>query len=169
MVWQGPHSPVQWYGGDLDGIAAHLDHLERLSASLLYVTPVFEGRSVHRYDAVTFDRVDPTLGGDPAWRRLIDAAHARGIRIVGDLTLNHTGVGHEWFRRAQADASSPEAAFYYFDEHPDEYQSWWGIKSLPKLDHRNAELARRLYAATGRWSRAGSATGWTAGASTWPT
>ena len=53
VVWQGPHSPVQWYGGDLDGIAAHLDHLERLSASLLYVTPVFEGRSAHRYDAVT--------------------------------------------------------------------------------------------------------------------
>lgn len=146
VVWQGPHSPVQWYGGDLDGIAAHLDHLERLNASLLYVTPVFEGRSAHRYDAVTFDRVDPALGGDPAWRRLIDAAHARGIRIVGDLTLNHTGVGHEWFRRAQADATSPEAGYYYFDEHPDEYQAWWGIKTLPKLDHRNADLARRLYA-----------------------
>ncbi|MDO8106138.1 glycoside hydrolase family 13 protein [Isoptericola sp. b441] len=145
VIWEGPHSPVQWYGGDLDGVAAHLDHLERLGATVLYLTPVFEARSVHRYDAVTFDRVDPALGGDAAWRRLIDAAHDRGIRVVGDLTLNHTGVGHEWFRRAQADAASPEAAFYYFDEHPHEYQAWWGIKSLPKLDHRSAELARRLY------------------------
>ncbi|MDR3068181.1 MAG: glycoside hydrolase family 13 protein [Cellulomonas sp.] len=137
-------SARQWYGGDLDGVAAHLDVLAGLSATTLYLTPVFEAGSVHRYDAVTFDRVDPVLGGDEALARLLAAAHARGIRVVGDLTLNHTGVGHEWFVQAQADASDPHAAFYMFREHPDDYVAWWDIPSLPKLDHTSAQLRHRL-------------------------
>lgn len=156
---RGPDVGRQWYGGDLDGIAQHLDHLELLGATLLYLTPVFEGRSNHRYDAITFDRVDPVLGGDVALERLIAAAHGRGIRVVGDLTLNHTGVGHEWFRRAQADPEAPEASFYSFRKHPDDYETWLGVRSLPKLDHRSAELRRRLYegdrSVVARWLRAG--------------
>ncbi len=62
-----------------------------------------------------------------------------------DLTLNHTGDVHEWFVAAQADAESEEAGFYYFIDHPDRYESWLGIDSLPKLDHRSAELRRRYY------------------------
>lgn len=134
----------QWYGGDLDGVAAHLDVLAELNATTLYLTPVFEAGSVHRYDAVTFDRIDPVLGGDEALARLLAAAHARGLRVVGDLTLNHTGVGHEWFVQAQSDASDPHAAFYMFREHPDDYVAWWDIPSLPKLDHTSAQLRRRL-------------------------
>ena len=145
VVHQGPGTSRQWYGGDLDGVGDHLDHLDRLGATLLYVTPVFEGRSNHRYDAITFDRVDPALGGDEGLRRLIGACHARGIKVMGDLTLNHTGSGHDWFQAAQADASSPEAAYYTFTEHPDAYVAWLGIRSLPKLDHRVAALRERLY------------------------
>ncbi|NTW42695.1 MAG: glycoside hydrolase family 13 protein, partial [Cellulomonadaceae bacterium] len=159
VVHRGPGTPRQWYGGDLDGIADKLEHLDQLGATLLYITPVFEGRSNHRYDAITFDRVDPALGGDHALQRLIEAAHARGIRVVGDLTLNHTGVGHEWFERARTDRSSAEAAFYTFGETSDDYVAWLGIKSLPKLDHRSPELRRRLYEGDGsvvaRWLRAG--------------
>ncbi len=126
---------------------------------MLYLTPVFEGRSNHRYDAVSFDQVDPALGGDEALERLIVAAHQRGIRVLGDLTTNHTGSGHEWFLTAQADAASPEAGFYRFRHHPDDYVAWWDIPSLPKLDHANAELRARLYEGKGsivaRWLRAG--------------
>lgn len=148
-----------WFGGDLDGVVARLDHVVALGATTIYLTPVFEGRSNHRYDAVTFDRVDPVLGGDEALERLIVAAHERGIRVLGDLTTNHTGSAHEWFLAAQADASSPEAGFYRFRSHPHDYVSWWDIPSLPKLDHANPELRRRLYEGPGsivaRWLRAG--------------
>ena len=144
VVGSGPETPVQWYGGDLPGIEAHLDHLERLHANVLYLTPVFPGRSNHRYDAHTFDRVDPVLGGDEALRSLTRAAHARGIRMVGDLTSNHTGRTHEWFERAVADASSIEAAFYVFDQHPDVYAMWLTEPSLPKLNWRSDELRRRF-------------------------
>ena len=159
VVHSGPDVPRQWYGGDLDGVAQHLDHLTALGATLLYLTPFFEARSNHRYDAVSFDRVDPVLGGDEGLARLLDAAHARGIRVVGDLTLNHTGVAHEWFTRALADPASEEAGFYRFGAEPGKYESWLGEPSLPKLDHTSVGLRRRLYegpeSVVARWLGAG--------------
>ncbi|TGO04406.1 glycoside hydrolase family 13 protein [Serinibacter arcticus] len=159
VIGSGPGVERQWYGGDLDGVVARLDHVVELGAGVLYLTPVFEGRSNHRYDAVTFDRVDPALGGDDALRRLIAAAHERGLRVLGDLTTNHTGREHDWFLAAQADPGAPEAAFYRFRDHPGDYVSWLDVPSLPKLDHRSEELRARLYRGEGsvvaRWIEAG--------------
>ncbi|MEM9746099.1 MAG: glycoside hydrolase family 13 protein [Actinomycetota bacterium] len=135
----------QIYGGDLPGIEKRLDHLERLGVDLVYLTPFFPARSNHRYDASSFDAVDPLLGGDEALASLAAACRARGIRIIGDITLNHTGDRHDWFAAARRDAASAEADFYFFDEHPDGYRAWHGVPSLPKLDHSSDELARRLH------------------------
>lgn len=155
----GPLTGTQLFGGDLAGVAEHLDHLVELGATVLYLTPFFPAQSNHRYDAATFDHVDPVLGGDAALTALVEAAHARGLRVMGDLTSNHTGDAHEWFLAARADAGSPEAGFYFFDEHPDHYASWLGVRSLPKLDQSSAELRRRLYDGPGsvvaRWLEAG--------------
>ena len=134
----------EYYGGDLDGIIERLDHIAGLGADTIYLTPVFPAGSVHRYDASTFDQVDPLLGGDEALVRLVEAVHARGMRLVLDLTTNHTGDTHEWFRTACADADSPEAGFYLFEDHPHRYVSWLDVASLPKLDLRSAELRSRL-------------------------
>ncbi len=79
MIGRGPETPYQFYGGDLDGITARLDHLDRLGVNTVYLTPIFPARSNHRYDAATFDRVDPLLGGDAALARLADAVHAPGL------------------------------------------------------------------------------------------
>lgn len=151
----GSRTGRQLYGGDLAGVEAHLDHLERLGVDILYLTPFFPGRSVHRYDAATFDHVDPLLGGDAALSSLAAAAHRRGMHLVGDLTTNHTGAGHDWYRRAGADPTAPEAGFYHRDD--DGFVGWLGHASLPKLDHRSAELRRRLLdgpdSVVGRWLR----------------
>lgn len=153
-IYQGPSTPRQFYGGDLDGIAQHLDHLERLGATVLYLTPVFPGRSNHRYDAHSFDHVDPLLGGDEALVRLVAAAHERGIKVMGDLTLNHSGDAHEWFVAARASAEAPERAFYYLDDDGG-YVSWLGVESLPKLNWASDELRRRFIdgpdSVVGRW------------------
>ncbi|MFF2370621.1 glycoside hydrolase family 13 protein [Agromyces sp. NPDC058110] len=138
-----PYRSGQFYGGDLDGVREHLDHLESLGVNLLYLTPVFPARSNHRYDASTFDRVDELLGGDDALVRLVEAAHARGIRVIGDLTSNHSGDAHEWFRTAQADPSSVERSFYSFRD-DGSYESWLGVPSLPKFDWSSTELRRRF-------------------------
>ncbi len=135
----------QFYGGDFAGIAKRLDHLERLGVNLIYMTPFFPGRSNHRYDASTFEHADPLLGGDDGLAMLVEAAHERGIRVLGDITLNHTGDHHEWFSTARADPDSVEASAYMFGETPNDYVSWHGVPSLPKLDHRSDWLAGRLY------------------------
>ena len=162
--WDDPVDPVlpgrsqQFYGGDLDGIVEHLDHLVELGVTLLYLTPVFPGASNHRYDASSFAEVDPLLGGDEALVRLVEAAHARGIRVIGDLTSNHSGDRHEWFRAAYGHPDAAEGSFYYFrDAAHTEYESWLGTPTLPKFDWSSPELRRRFIegpdSIVGRWLR----------------
>ena len=90
---RGPNTAHELFGGDLYGVEQHLDHIERLGADVIYLTPFFPAGSTHRYDATTFGRVDPLLGGDEALAALTRAAHARGIRVIGDLTLTTPATG----------------------------------------------------------------------------
>lgn len=140
---RGPETPYEWFGGDLGGVEAHLDHIESLGANVIYLTPIFPAGSTHRYDSTTFDRVDPLLGGDEALESLSRAAHARGMRVISDLTTNHTGDKHEWFVSGERD-------LYLFDEKGD-YEAWWGIKSLPKLNWLSPELRERMQATARQW------------------
>ena len=144
-VFRGSSTPRQLYGGDLLGIEQRLDHLERLGVDVLYLTPFFPSRSNHRYDASSFHHVDPVLGGDEGLASLSREVHARGMRLMGDLTTNHTGVGHEWFRSAQEDPGSPERDFFFWtDREAHGYVGWLGHSSLPKLDYSAPGLAERL-------------------------
>lgn len=161
---RGQDQGRQLYGGDLDGVTEHLEHLERLGADVLYLTPFFPARSNHRYDASTFARVDPVLGGEEALRRLTTAAHARGIRVMGDITTNHTGDSHEWFVAARSSVQSPERDFYFWTSRS-AYVGWLGVRSLPKLNWASAELRRRFLddddGAVRRWlGPAGGLAGW---------
>ena len=150
VVGRGDPTPRQVFGGDLDGVAEHLDHVEALGADTIYLRPVFPARSCHRYDASSFDRVDPIAGGDAALERLSAAAHVRGLRLVGDITTNHCGAGHEWFERAVQDPASPERGMFLFDE-DGAYESWYGVPSLPKLDWRSPLVRERMTATVRRW------------------
>ena len=141
------------------------------ASSVVYTTPVFPGESNHRYNASTFDAVDPLLGGDDAYVRLSAAVHDRGWRILGDLTTNHTGDTHEWFVAAPTRRPRPAGTFYYFRA-DGAYECWMGHATLPKLNHAVPALRTRDGGRTRlAWSRAGCGrrTTWTAGGSTWPT
>ncbi|HET7396989.1 MAG TPA: glycoside hydrolase family 13 protein [Intrasporangium sp.] len=155
----------QLYGGDLDGIAERLDHLERLGVDVIYLTPFFPAGSNHRYDASSFSEVDPLLGGDAALRRLTSAAHERGMKVMGDFTTNHTGDRHEWFVTATGPGGrrAVERDFYIWEG--DDYVAWLGVRSLPKLNHLNAELRRRIFqdraGVVGKWlGPSGGLDGW---------
>ncbi len=160
----GADSGRQWYGGDLKGVEEHLDHIQGLGFSVVYLTPFFAAGSVHRYDASTFEHVDPLLGGDGALASLARACHERGMRLMGDLTLNHTGAGHDWFRRAVDDPDCVERRFYMWRRWPDDYVSWRGVRSLPKLDWRSDALLDRLVRGRGsiaaRWLGPDGLDGW---------
>jgi alpha-glucosidase len=142
-IGHGPETQFEWFGGDLPGIEAHLDHIESLGANVIYLTPIFPAGSTHRYDSTTFERIDPLLGGDEALESLVRAAHARGMRVLSDLTPNHTGDKHEWFVKGERD-------LYLFDETGD-YESWWGVKSLPKLNWLSGDLRDRIKAVARKW------------------
>lgn len=144
VIGSGPGTSEQFFGGDLHGIAEHLDHLKRLGATILYLTPFFPAQSNHRYDSSNFDVVDPLLGGDKALTELVKLAHAAGLKVMGDLTANHSGDAHDWFKVAAANPESIESKFYYFNEDHTDYDSWWGVKSLPKLNWNSEELRRRF-------------------------
>ncbi|MFT4157313.1 MAG: glycoside hydrolase family 13 protein [Microbacterium sp.] len=140
-----PGRTRQFYGGDLDGVIERLDHLQDLGVNLVYHTPIFPARSNHRYDSANFSTVDPLLGGEEAYCRLISAVHERGMRIMGDLTTNHSGDQHEWFRAAHRHPEAPESSFYYFkDADNEDYESWLGTSSLPKFNWNSRELRRRF-------------------------
>lgn len=157
VITVGDDAMHQVYGGDLVGLRQRLGHLEELGVTAVYATPFFPAESNHRYNASSFAHVDPLLGGDEALVDLVAALHDRGMRFVGDLTPNHCGSAHPWFRAAQGDAASVEAGFFTFYSHPHEYLNWLGVSTLPKFDHRNDELRWRLYegpeSVVARWLR----------------
>jgi alpha-glucosidase len=144
-----------FYGGDLDGIVEHLDHVAEVGGTTVYLTPVFPGESNHRYNASTFDEVDPLLGGDEAYARLSAAVHERGWHLLGDLTANHTGDTHEWFRQALEGGATRD---WYFFGHDGTYECWMGHDTLPKLDHTRADMRRAMTegpdSTVARWLRA---------------
>ena len=143
---RGKYTGQELYGGDLYGVQEHLDHVTELGANGIYFTPIFPSQSNHRYDATSFDHVDPILGGDKAFQSLIKVAKKNGIRILGDLTSNHCGSGHHWLVKAKKDKKSKERSFFYWDKSIKwGYVGWFGLESLPKLNYSSKSLRKAVY------------------------
>jgi alpha-glucosidase len=140
---RGMEQAYELFGGDLYGIERRLDHIVEVGANVIYLTPFFPAGSSHRYDATSFEHVDPLLGGDDALASLVRAAHARGVRVIGDLTVNHVGVTHEWFEN--------EPEFFYRDDSELGYEAWLGVPTLPKLNHASPRLADALRTVVQKW------------------
>ena len=159
-----------FFGGTLDGVTEQLDRLREYGVTVLYLSPIFDARSNHRYDTGDYETVDPAIGGDAAFDRLIAAAHARGMHVILDGVFNHTGDDSRYFNRygtyptvgAYQSPQSPYARWYSFRHFPDDYACWWGIPILPKLNQSDPDC-RRYFTAPGgiiaRWLARG-ADGW---------
>lgn len=153
----GPEAMVEFYGGDLAGIQAHLDDLQELGVNALYLNPIFTAYSNHRYDVTDYDHVDPHLGGNAALAELRRATRQREMRLLLDIVPNHCGVMHPWFQAAVDDPSAPSAEFFTFYNHPVEYATWLGVSTLPKFNYRSRRLREVMYegedAVLRRWLR----------------
>jgi neopullulanase len=115
--WDAPPTNYGFKGGDLLGIVEHLDHIESLGVNALYLTPVFQSASNHRYHTYDYLQVDPLLGGDAALRELLDAAHGRGMRVILDGVFNHTGRGFWPFHHVlETGAGSPYRKWFTWDD-----------------------------------------------------
>jgi alpha-glucosidase len=153
----GAGALVEFYGGDLAGLEGRLDHLADLGVNAIYLNPIFETRSNHGYDTIDYDRVAEHFGGDEALASLRRATASRDIRLMLDIAPNHTGAEHPWFLEAQADAEAATGRYFVFHDRPDDYASWLGVRSLPKLDYRDTGLRDAMYAGQAavlrRWLR----------------
>ncbi len=155
---RGPNTPIEYFGGDLWGVIEKLDYIQSLGINCIYFTPIFPATSLHRYDARSFDEVDPLLGGNEALIALVKAAHDRGIKVIGDITLNHSGDTHEWFQAALAGDPQYRDFYIFNDELEHGYESWIGVKSLPKFNYESLALREKLITGTDsvirKWLRA---------------
>ncbi|MBO4861823.1 MAG: glycoside hydrolase family 13 protein [Firmicutes bacterium] len=142
-----------FWGGTLAGIEEKLDYIKSLGATMIYLNPIFEARSNHRYDTSDYFRIDPMLGTEEDFRRLCEKARKLGIRIILDGVFNHTGVNSKYYRE------HPE--WFQRDENGD-VVCWWGVKDLPQVDELNPEFSEMICGENGvlrYWLRAG-ASGW---------
>ncbi len=165
-----PLSNDVFFGGNLWGVAEKLDYLQKMGVTVLYLSPVFEAASNHRYDTADYEHIDSLLGGKPAFDALVKAAHARGMRIILDGVFNHTGDDSRYFNRrgsfpnvgAYQSKRSPYYPWFHFTSFPKKYESWWGIDIMPRLNHQNESCRRYFTGEDGigaAWLRAG-ADGW---------
>ncbi len=143
----------EFFGGDLWGILEKLPYLHDLGVTVLYLSPIFEAYSNHKYDTGDYCTVDAQFGGSEALDALIHAAAKYGIRIILDGVFNHTGDDSLYFDRygnyngmgAFENPASPYRSWYYFGGTDTEYDCWWGIKILPKLN-QNTPACRDFFA-----------------------
>lgn len=135
------YSPCDYYGGTLDGITDALDYLNSLGVGVIYLNPIFEAASNHRYNTADYKKIDPVLGDEDSLVRLCERAKELGIRVMLDGVFSHTGDDSKYFDRysrynndgAFESDSSPYYDWYSFKSWPVNYDCWWGFQSLPEV------------------------------------
>lgn len=145
---------LDFYGGDLQGVKEKIPYLKELGVTAVYLNPVFFAPSVHKYDCLDYFHVDPHFGGDEALAELSAALHENGMKLILDISINHTGIAHKWFNRdavwfdksvgAYHNPNSEERSFYFFGE-DNSYHGWLGVQTLPTLNYTSEALRDVIY------------------------
>ena len=160
-----------FFGGSLNGITAKLDDLAALGVTVLYLNPIFESASNHRYNTADYLRIDPMLGTEEDFRHLCREAKQRGIRVILDGVFNHTGSQSRYFNAdgfypgvgAAQSTDSPYFNWFSFHPWPKDYDAWWGIMTLPAVQENEPDyrdfIIRGQDSVVRHWLRAG-ASGW---------
>ncbi len=143
--------PALKCNGTLRGIIEKLDYVAQLGANCLWLSPVFPSPSYHGYDATSFFDINPRLGTKADFKDLLDAAHARGLRVLMDFVPNHWSSQHPSFIEAAKDRNSPYARWYTFEEWPDKYETFFGVKDHPQINLRYGPARDHVLEAAKYW------------------
>ncbi len=161
--WGSPPAEQGYQGGDLHGIVDQLDYLQSLGVTAIYLNPIFASASNHRYHTFDYLQVDPLLGGNAALRELIDAAHARNIRIVLDGVFNHASRGFWPFHHLLENGGEspyldwftvydwPLRPYHSDQQHPPNYKAWWNLPALPALNTNNPGVREYIFNVARHW------------------
>lgn len=183
-TWDSPPTIFGFKGGDLLGVAERLDYLRDLGITALYFNPVFASAANHRYHTYDYYNVDPLLGGNDALRELLEAAHARGIRVVLDGVFNHASRGFWQFHHTlENGAGSPYVDWFHFNPgrlygkkhfgaYPNRweqfllrkrrdscavigYKCWWDLPALPKFNTQTPAVREFIFEVAEHWIKFG--------------
>lgn len=166
----GKYYADDFFGGNFNGIREKLDYLEELGVGIIYLSPIFKAFSNHRYDTGDYLKVDELLGTEDDFKRLLDAAHEKGMKVILDGVFNHSGADSLYFNKfgtydslgAYQSKSSPYYDWYFFKKFPDEYACWWGCDNVPDLNKSNKDYRALVFGKNGvveKWQKLG-ADGW---------
>lgn len=187
-AWDSAPNPYGFKGGDLYGVIERLDYLVDLGINAIYFNPITASASNHRYHTYDYFHIDPLLGGDEAFRALLDAAHQKGIRIVPDGVFNHASRGFWQFHHVLENGDgSPYVNWFHFNPdrlnrkkhwgaYPSEqeqsdlnsgigsfkaigYNAWWNLPALPKFNTNDPQVREFIFDAAVHWINFG-ADGW---------
>ncbi|MBQ5810347.1 MAG: glycoside hydrolase family 13 protein, partial [Clostridia bacterium] len=173
-AWANDGSPCSickdYFGGDIKGITEKLDYIASLGVSCIYLNPIFEAHSNHRYNTADYMKIDPLLGDEEDFKQLCTEAKKRNIGIILDGVFSHTGDDSIYFNKygrytdlgACQSTDSPYRSWYNFDASAIGYRSWWGVPTLPEVNEEDENYDRFINSAEGvvrHWLRLG-ASGW---------
>jgi cyclomaltodextrinase len=155
-----------FFGGDFEGIISKLDYIKSLGATAIYLSPIFESASNHRYDTGDYLKIDGLLGDEQMFARLIKESKERGIELILDGVFNHSGSDSVYFNKAgnydslgaYQSQNSPYYDWYYFEKFPDKYHCWWGCTVVPTLNKSNPEYRKLIFGENGvikKWTGMG--------------
>jgi len=146
---------LDFYGGDLEGVKNKIMYLKKLGVNAVYLNPIFYAATVHKYDCLDYFTVDPHFGGDKALEELSQALHDNGMKLMLDVSVNHTGTAHKWFNKeglffeksigAYNNKDAKERKFYFFHADTNEYKAWCDVETLPTLNYTSQELRDVLF------------------------
>ena len=163
--WEGMPTLQGYKGGDLWGIIEQLDYIQGLGINAIYFTPIFQSASNHRYHTHDYYQVDPMLGGNPAFKELLDAAHERNIKVVLDGVFNHSSRGFFFFHDVLENGPhSPWVDWFkiqdwplsaYNGDFPANYHGWAGNRALPEFNHDNPEVREYIMEIAEYWIKFG--------------
>ncbi|MGE5707106.1 MAG: alpha-amylase family glycosyl hydrolase, partial [Bacteroidota bacterium] len=163
--WNAKPTTDSFHGGDLAGILKRFPHLQALGVDALYLNPVFEAASNHKYDTTSYRKIDPHFGDRQTFARLEATLKRQGMKLLLDGVFNHTGTASVPFQDVvKRGKSSSYRDWYHFKgfpvvESPPNYEAWWGYASLPKLNHQNPAVRQYFLGIGQYWLKAG-ADGW---------
>ncbi|MBR5498234.1 MAG: glycoside hydrolase family 13 protein [Clostridia bacterium] len=158
---------ADFFGGDLKGIEMKLPYLKKLGVTCIYLNPIFEAHSNHRYDTADYMKIDPLLGTEKDFTHLCKEAEKQGIKILLDGVFSHTGADSIYFNMynrydsvgAYNSPDSEYVSWYKFKKWNDDYDSWWGVKTLPETNEDDDGFSSFIAGENGvveKWMKAGA-------------